>query len=109
MIDNVEKKQKIKDDLESIWENDIMTNFSAHWDYKNHCPKRKIAINIDSLSYRTPNARNSILSKVNFANCFRKKRSENSQNLQENLNPDDSSIYTDDQTEYVASRGFFLE
>lgn len=35
-----ERKMKIKSDLEEIWENDIMTNFSQHWDYQNHCPKQ---------------------------------------------------------------------
>ncbi len=25
---------------EQIWENDIMTHFSSHWDYINHCPMR---------------------------------------------------------------------
>lgn len=38
-IQNRERRQRIKYDLEEIWEQDIMTNFSAHWDYKNHCPK----------------------------------------------------------------------
>jgi len=34
-----ERRKKIKNELEDIWENEIMTNFSAHWDYKKHCPK----------------------------------------------------------------------
>ena len=35
-----EKKAKLKQDLETIWENDILTNFANHWDYENHCPKK---------------------------------------------------------------------
>jgi hypothetical protein len=38
-IQNKERRERIKYDLEKIWEEDIMTNFSAHWDYINHCPK----------------------------------------------------------------------
>ena len=38
-IYNKERRQRIRFDLEEIWEQDVMTNFSAHWDYKNHCPK----------------------------------------------------------------------
>ena len=34
-----EKKSKLKEDLDTIWENDILTNFANHWDYENHCPK----------------------------------------------------------------------
>ena len=35
-----EKKFKLKENLETIWENDILTNFANHWDYENHCPKK---------------------------------------------------------------------
>jgi len=34
-----EKKCRLKEDLDQIWENDILTNFANHWDYENHCPK----------------------------------------------------------------------
>ena len=37
--EELEKQQRIKEDLEEIWENDIMTNFSDHWDYHHHRPK----------------------------------------------------------------------
>lgn len=36
-----EKKFKLKENLDAIWENDILTNFASHWDYQNHCPKMK--------------------------------------------------------------------
>ncbi len=34
-----EKKSKMKEDLDIIWENDILANFAHHWDYEAHCPK----------------------------------------------------------------------
>ena len=36
---NRERRQRIKWDLEELWEQEIISNFSAHWDYKNHRPK----------------------------------------------------------------------
>eukprot|EP00826_Nyctotherus_ovalis_P006398 TRINITY_DN11508_c0_g3_i2.p1 TRINITY_DN11508_c0_g3~~TRINITY_DN11508_c0_g3_i2.p1 ORF type:complete len:310 (-),score=125.80 TRINITY_DN11508_c0_g3_i2:46-975(-) len=35
----LEKREKLKEDLELIWESDILSNFALHWDYENHCPK----------------------------------------------------------------------
>jgi hypothetical protein len=37
---NLERSQRIKWDLEELWEQEIISNFSAHWDYKNHRPKK---------------------------------------------------------------------
>lgn len=68
----MEKKQKIKEDIEEIWENDIMTNFSAHWDYKFHCPKRK-SIHYES-SQENQSARRSRFWKLNVSNCFKKRK-----------------------------------
>ena len=39
VVEEKQKQQRIKFDLEEIWEQDVMTNFSSHWDYINHCPK----------------------------------------------------------------------
>jgi hypothetical protein len=39
-VDKEERRMKIKEELEEIWENDIMSNFAEHWDYQKHCPKR---------------------------------------------------------------------
>jgi hypothetical protein len=32
-VDPLGRKMRIKNDLEEIWENDIMTHFAEHWDY----------------------------------------------------------------------------
>ena len=31
-------------DLDDVWDNEIMTHFDKHWDYKHHEPKQKSII-----------------------------------------------------------------
>ena len=37
---NRERRERVKWDLEELWEQEIISNFSAHWDYMNHMPKK---------------------------------------------------------------------
>eukprot|EP01022_Parablepharisma_sp_SALTPOND_P004529 TRINITY_DN120462_c2_g1_i1.p1 TRINITY_DN120462_c2_g1~~TRINITY_DN120462_c2_g1_i1.p1 ORF type:complete len:674 (-),score=78.24 TRINITY_DN120462_c2_g1_i1:3202-5223(-) len=79
-----EKKCRLKEDLDVIWENDILTNFANHWDYENHCPKMcKICIP----------AKKGFLAKM-FSCCTKSKKEK-----------DFDEILTDDYT----SKGFFLD
>lgn len=69
---------KVQQDLEEIWENDIMTNFSHHWDYRNHCPKRKqIVLDIENEAHKQLMRSNNVAKKKNkkVSGCFYKKGS----------------------------------
>jgi len=96
------KRFKEKEELEEIWEEDIMTHFGDHWDYLFHCPK----LASSKANYSSNSSQKSQRSKwqCSFRSIFRRKSRRQSVIDNHGLKPATIESYGK-----YSSKGFFLD